>query len=311
MADRPTLGRRSLVFNPRQYSLQLVCLALIVGLSIYALCPLPEWFCKFTLLSYCTEVRALLTIGVANILFVVTILPMIGEQRLSKWVVAVATGLSAGFVILYLALATRDNPAFCTPARVVMYLTLDSAILLLVSLQYLRLFGITLISLLAASNALVNPVMCGVGPLVNSAPSAAIRELRQIDPDAGWAAYDVTAYSEFLMSQGVNVVSGLKIVPDLSFYALADPAGVHRNIYNRYSVAAFEYNRDPNVVRLEPLHFPTHIVYIHPLNRALQIANVRYFLFPGELNSPEEAGLELARALPENKMCIYRLKSKL
>ena len=56
-------------------SLLLSCLALF---ALFAVCPLPHWFCDATLLIFITEERCLLPIGLAGIIFSLLVLDLCG-----------------------------------------------------------------------------------------------------------------------------------------------------------------------------------------------------------------------------------------
>jgi len=298
-----------LIAHPRKHAVALASLGIIIALSIYALCPLPRWLCSITFLSYCTEPRALLTIGVANILFVLTTLSVITERPQKRERVVAILSLVATFSLiwLYLQCAAIFNPKFLTSWRLALLLLLNSGVVLALVLRRIRVFAIGFCGLLVATNALVNPVMVGLGPLLRSAPNIVIRNLVRREPAAAWAAYDSNVNSELLLASGANVVSGVKVVPDLEFYRVFDPESRDQFVYNRYSFAHFVFRHDRVSVGLRYVAFPTHLVSIHPLNTALRGRNVRYFLFTHPFPDPASEGIELVEALPQNRIWIYRV----
>ncbi len=292
--------------KPREHLVAIAALLVIVGFSLYALLPLPDWFCGVTGLRYCTGIRALLTIGVANIIFVTLSMPSLAlAARRHRVAEFIAVSLGA---ILYLASATRTD-AMVLSSQTLVFLVCDLALLLLLFTGRVQPLAVALVALLVASNALVNPVMQGLGPLTASPPAEAIQQLTKEDPDGIWASFDASAYSEFLMAQGANVVSGLKLLPNATFYDLTDPAGASRDIYNRYSIATFRYRQDRERVDFQSSTFPTHLVSINPLHRVFVAMGVRYFVFDQEIARPEQVGLKLRRALPANRLWIYRRDS--
>jgi hypothetical protein len=147
--------------------------------------------------------------------------------------------------------------------------------------------------------------MIGLGPLLRTNPGTVIQKMIANDPAAGWAAYESSLHSELLMAMGARVVSGLKTVPDLGFYEPIDASHRDEDIYNRYSFAKFSIRDEQESVELRSAGFPIHAVSIHPLNRALRARNVRYFLFVRPLPDSARWGIQLLRALPENRIWIY------
>jgi hypothetical protein len=302
---------RDLVRHPRKHAIGLVCLGLILSLSIYALSPLPQWLCHVTLLSYCTEARSLLAIGVANIVFVLVTLPLLKarlEKKEWRWTMVIVAAVFC-VIFLYLRCSVFANPTFLVPWRAIMLLLIDTGVVFALITGRFKVFAIGFGALLVATNALVNPVMVGLDPLLRSSPGVTIRELVRKDPAAAWVAYDSNPNSELLLASGANVLSGVKVVPDLMFYRLFDPEGRDKSAYNRYSFAHFVFRRDRKSVGIRYVAFPTHLVSIHPLNAALRVRNVRYFLFTRPFLNPATEGIELVRALPQNRIWIYRVIS--
>ena len=64
-----------------------------------------------------------------------------------------------------------------------------------------QLFCLGFIALFAMSNALVNPVMAGLDPLLKSPLSDAIQQIHERDPKAGWVAYGNSFLSQLLARQ--------------------------------------------------------------------------------------------------------------
>jgi hypothetical protein len=298
---------RDLLAQPRKHAVALAALAVVVVMTVYALCPLPQWFCNVTLLSYCTEVRALLAIGVANVVFVVFTLPVLKERvaAMRAGSTLLGAGVGACLLCLYLWCAEPMNPGFLTTPRILTFFGIGAAILITLLRAPAPAFVAAFVSLLAVSNALVNPVMTGLDPLTRSGPGVIIKDLVRQNPGAAWAAFESNPNSEFLMALGATVISGVKTVPDLEFYRALDPAATELKVYNRYSFGLFTFAKDRNAVELQSGGFPTHLVKIHPLHPALQARGVTFFVFPRAFVDPAREGVELVHALPQRRMFIY------
>lgn len=298
---------RALFKEPRKHAVALAAVAVLVVLSVYALCPLPAWLCQATLLSFCTEERLVLTIGVANVLFVVLTWPALRSQIavMSARQFLAVVGVWACLICLYLWGAEPSNPVFLIPWRILMFFGLAVGLVVLLLKTPSKIFAAAFIGLLALSNGLVNPVMSGLRPIVNATPAVAIQNLIREDPTAAWAAYESNQNSEFLMAMGADVVSGVKTVPDREFCRQLDPDGRYVNVYNRYSFAFFVFHPRLDSINIRAFAFPFHLVRIHPRNRVLKARNVRYFLFSEPFADPQQEGLKLVQAFPENHIWIY------
>ena len=179
---------RVLFKGPRKHAAAIAVIALPVGLSIYALCPLPLWLGNVTLLSFCTEERLLLTIGLANLLFVILAWPVLKGQiaLMSIRHFLAVVGLWACLICLYLWEAEPSNPIFLVPWRILLFFGLAVGLVVLLLKTPGKVFAATFIGLLALSNGLVNPVMSGLQPIVNATPAVAIQTLIRGDPAAAW-----------------------------------------------------------------------------------------------------------------------------
>jgi hypothetical protein len=298
---------RALFKEPRKHATGIATLVVLMVLSLYALCPLPSWLCKATLLSFCTEERLLLTIGVANVFFVILIWPILKRQIavMSARHFLVIVGASACLICLYLWGAEPSNPVFLVAWRILMFFGLAVSLVILLLKTPPKFFAATFIGLLVLSNGLVNPVMSGLRPIVNATPALAIQNLIREHPTAAWAAYESNPHSEFLMAMGADVVSGVKTVPDLEFCRQLDPEGRFLSVYNRYSFAFFVFHPKMDEINIRSGGFPVHLVRIHPRNPVLRARNVRYFLFPRPLADPQHEGINLVQGFPENHIWIY------
>jgi hypothetical protein len=164
----------------------------LVGLSVYCLLPLPGWLLRITFLNFATEPRALLALGIANILFCCLFLDRYRAAILSGISsVATAVVLWLGLVLLLWSARNHNTAYFSDPWHWIEPLGVSAIVLALFFWERLRYrwlpvaFGLLLIS----SNAPINPVMKGLSPLVDSAAFNAIEGIRAADPGGRWIVY--------------------------------------------------------------------------------------------------------------------------
>ncbi len=300
---------RGIFTKMRKHPLELATLACIFVFSIYAVTRLPDWFCKYTLLSLCTEERSLLVIGIANILFCTLGLRSLKASlpELSRNYILAALGVLSVLVWFYLWQAAPKSPRFLQVWRIGFFFLINVTVFVCLVKTANRVFCGLLIGLLAAGNLLVNPVMIGLEPLLKATPRAAIEELIRAEPHGIWAVYDNNLNSEFVMAMGADILSGVKIVPDLDFYKQIDPEGNDMAIYNRYGFAYFLMPPKKDLVLIRYIGFPTHVIAIHPTHPVFRARNVRYFVFGRSFAEPAKEGLKLVLALPQNGMWVYEL----
>ena len=270
---------------------------------------LPAWLCNITLLSFCTEVRNLLAIGIAGIFFTILVLNEKGAKSIKfGWIFSVISTLFLfSAVLAYLLYFAKYSPKFLSFNNLAWLAAVNLLIITLFVKAPLRLFCAVFVTILAVTNATVNPVMIGLSPLLAATPRQTIQQIQNSHPNAKWVAYEDNVLAEFLMAMGANVLNGLKIVPNLDFYKQIDPDGTFKPIYNRYSFAAFISTSDRKTISIHNLGFPTHVVEIHPANPALKANNVKYVVFRRCLQKPADEGLSLVRGFAENHLWIYEL----
>ena len=291
----------SMGLSRQNLRLLLPCCVFLGFFTLFSLAPMPQWLAGVTRLGLTTTERWALPIGIANIIIAILFFPEVAttpfKLRLAAWLFAMA------LVARWMIDAGAANPVFFTGWRIVA-LTAAAAILFASYLAgRLVLFTFCSLCILAPAALTVNPVTQGLGPLLNSPSAAAVREIAKTDPAAGWVAYDSSFLSQFLMAQGMWVLSGAKTVPDLHFYDQIDPGRRFRSIYNRYGIVVFQMPAAAGEVDFNLVNFCGYDVMIDPRNDALRREGVRYYVFP---HASDAAGLELLKAMPESHMWIYR-----
>lgn len=283
-------------------------IALLVAgglLTLYTFCPFPNWFCRWTGLSFVTGNRALLAIGIAGILFTTMLMQRHGEPRKKSSDLVVAV-LGFGAVLLVLFGCHPASDPFLTPWRCTLFLALNATVIGLYLFAPLKIFCGAFILCLVLNNGLVNPVVTGLGPLRESDAAALVRDLRQRDPTAKWMVYSSSSLAQFLKAQGANVINGLQYVPDLSLWRQLDPAGSSNEVYNRYAFSTFELASGTRNFRLASN--VAFVVDVAPTDPILKAAGVRFVVFPKQLLEPELKGLELVSSAPGGRLWIYRLR---
>ncbi len=295
---------RDLSARPRKHALEWMLLGCVLAFGWYAVAGLPQWFCHVSLLSFCTEERMLLPMGAANILFCALSFRRL-QVKLPPRDFMIALTLSLLIFAACFYASVPGSPRFLTPLRLALLAGINFAIVLALAKAPRRWFYFLFLSLLGATNLLVNPLMAGLGPLVTATPRAALQKIRAADPDGVWVVYDSNTLSDFIMSTGATVLSGVKLVPDLAFYRQLDPEGHSLSIYNRYGFACFSLPPARGVVRISYLGFPSYLIEIEPNHSVFSEQRVRYFVFPEMLAGAETAGLRLREKFPENYVWIY------
>jgi hypothetical protein len=284
----------------------LIC---VLGFTLFAICPLPPIIGRITLLSFSTEVRLILPIGIGGILLsVLALREMEPAPRHPLVPRVILLALCGGAATALLAILSRESPVFFNPWRLASVIVFSWCLFALYLWPMKRLFSVILLAALFLPAIQVNPVTCGLAPLTETSALPIIEKIQRSDPGARWVAFDGAIQSALLMAAGVDVISGAKTLPDLDFYHDIDPDGRSLEIYNRYSLGLFHLAPKPEIVTFSLFNFCAHNLTIHPANPALRKRNVRYFVFLHPLKDPAAFDLQQFVAIPERHIFIYRFK---
>lgn len=294
-------------------------LLLLAGLSLYCLVPVPKWILRMTLLTFTTERRTLLVIGLANILFCCLFLQRYTSRIFTRRG-ALAIGLVFCFAIAALLYGVKlRDPASRSDtfqaAAVTWNGPLGATLPLLVNIAILTLFfweemrrwlPTAFGALLVFSNGGINPVMRGLSPLLDSDAFRTIEKIRATDPRGKWIVYEDLILVQLVKATGAKVLNGIKILPDLSFLRRLDPKGDYDSIYNRYANILCELPQRPGESNFA-LVFPNlYIMFLPPELAILEADGYRYVLFPRVWANAPLFGFSLIHELEANKIWIYQ-----
>lgn len=303
------LGVASWSGRSRATPMMLAIGAVLLAFTLYCVVPWPRWLADGTLLSFSTERRILLPLGLANIFFCCFFLDRARGQLLGKtaaWSCAVVCGFA--LLVLLRVLALRDPLYLSDPLQLLIILSINGGVLALFfhekSRKFLpHVFG----TLLILSNAGINPVMSGLRPLTQSSPFQAIQSLSKADPGGKWIAFQTRYFAQLVKAAGGNALNGTKVVPDLDLLHRLDGGTTNQFTYNRYANIECEL---PRPGQQQPvtggLIYPDlYVLYLSPDLPVLARAGYRYLLFPRPWDDAAVHGFTLLQKTGAD-LWIYR-----
>ncbi len=299
-------GGLALWRNRRDRRTEMMLVAAVAFFTLYTFCRFPEWLCRWTLLNYVTGNRALLAIGTGGIILATMIMANAAPQASRRHRALLTVALFGAVVAVLIACHPFSDP-FLNPVRCALLLGLNAVFIGLYFFAPLKFFCATFLACLVVNNGAVNPLVTGLGPLLQSDVGAVVREIKQRDPAAKWVVYSTTRPAQFLKAQGADVLSGLNYVPDLAFCRELDPAGKFETVYNRYAFSAFVLGTGSREFRLTPP--VAYGVDVLPADPLLARHGVRYAAFPDEVSDPGSKGLRLISNPSGARLWIYQIAS--
>jgi hypothetical protein len=280
----------------------------LIAMTLYCVAKLPLLFVRASLLSFATEKRALLAIGLANIFFCCLFFDRYRDRILSNRSAAVIG--SAVWLAIAALLWTwwkEDLIFFSEKLLIALSLVINGALLALFFWERSRQWTpAVLVALLFLNNAKINPIMRGLSPLIDSAAFSAISKIHAAEPDAKWIVYDSRYFAQLVKASGAPVFNGTKIVPDLPFLYRLDPGGAHDWIYNRYANICCELPRYGYQVSAGLAHPDLYIWFLAPDLPTLQEAGYKYALFPSVWPSAASYGFSLREKIEPGNLWVYR-----
>lgn len=282
---------------------------LILALSIYCIVPLPAWLLNATLLSFSTERRTMVAIGMANICLTCLFLDRYRSSIFSKRSALVWAFVFCAAIALLLFMAARREPGLFPDRNQILLSYGASAILVaLFFWERQRLFVAMLIVFLIATEIHVNPVMSGLAPLTNSETFKTIDKIRAADPSAKWIVYDSLQLPDLVRATGAPMFNGTRNVPDVPLIHQFDPENRGLYIYNRYGHMVCQLPPEPDILGFRLIGMDTYLMEIAPDYPLLKEIGCRYVVFPNDWPEAESRGLTLVEKVPGNGICIYRWK---
>ena len=290
--------------NRRERRAEIMVAAAVVLLALYTFCPWPEWLCRWTLLNYVTGNRALLAVGVGGIVLATMILAKPVERLPQRTRALLALTAFSGVLAVLIACNPFSDP-FLNPWRCALLLALNALFITLFFFAPLKIFCGTFLLSLLLNNGAVNPIMTGLGPLLQSNASTVVAEIKRRDPTAKWMTYEITLPAQFLKAQGADVITGLNYVPNLAFWHKFDPPAKFDRVYNRYGFAVFVMQSGSREFGVMP-----PVAYwadVWPTDPLLWENGVRYAAFQDQVSEPERKGLRLISNPSAARLWLYKV----
>jgi hypothetical protein len=220
-------------------------------------------------------------------------------------IIACLVSLICFLLVFSLGAAVREaSPDFAVHLGAIALIPgIAAALLLLLLLKLKRAFAIGLLLFTLATTFSVNPLYRGLSPILGSELAAQIRVVNAADDqNSVWVVFDRLDFGNYLAANGVRVLNGVYMYPNLAFWREFNPAG-RIAAYNRYGYVLFtrsdsdqaEFRGRNDVVEVK----------INPCAPILDHLNVNYFLFTSEV---KESCLMLVRDLPYPNLHFYIYK---
>jgi hypothetical protein len=258
------------------------------AMLFYAVVGVPEWLARVTALGFVPGQRAVIGIGIADVILLARLAATSGPARRGERgavvVIAATWGIALAAGAWWLA---RELPE----ARLVLLAAFVAANVAL-AFAFLRWPRRTLpvLAVLSAFSTLwFNPLARGGSAYLRD--NALARKVVEIDRAAGgdtaWVSFGQDDLANLLRANGVRALNGAQPIPQLELWKRIDPRQLQQQVYNRYAHVAFvaaPVTTPRFLLRTQDLV----VVKINPDSRAFRALGVTHVLVRDEIAEPFE-----------------------
>jgi hypothetical protein len=284
----------------------------VVFLLIWIKIGFPESLAKLTLMSMSPPKRTQIPFGIANVILALVYIGQLKNLKLGNVPVS-KTIVVMVIVVFFVAItaATNDsssNHFFKTPQLVIGVLLFSLAnIFLLPSINFkfreFAFMGIIGISLIP--NIMVNPIARGLSPITEHRIYQNIKEIDQKDSQKRWLVMGNQFLGYMAQTAGVDVLGGVKYVPDLKTMRVIDGKYHRDSVYNRYAHTVYSSYIDGKDSTIVALNFEDgYSIGLDGCSLRLKQLNVKYVLFEKQ---PQPVEVRCMTKIVDEGFQIYRI----
>ncbi len=263
--------------------LQIALSIYLLILSVFVLFGFPAFLSRYTLMSFVPSYRAIIGLGVGNILLVVVYLSSAGEKpkfaparSMALFVVLLACLLAHG---LYLGFVSNH---FFQPWQISAVCVFFSFAVWLLLSGRKTVFCFMILAVVLPSTYSVLPVSRGLGFIVDKKLYRSVKEVVAGDPQGKWLVFGSGVLGELVTATGALVVNGTKYCPDFSAMHILDPSGHGNAIYNRFAHIYVVPCRDTTIVDFRLVYEDAYEIVMSPLSGKVRDLHVKYLLVPND-----------------------------
>jgi hypothetical protein len=231
----PVVGA-GLLKDRRRDPVAVALLAVIALLTAHACLGLPTWLRTATLLSQVAPQRAVVAIGLADLLLLVRWLSRNAPAPGPRFAAGAAFAWGAGLVAF--AVAVHRALPDARLGGLLGFAAANAALAVPLLLRRRPAWVLAALAALLASGTLWwNPLVRGGSEYLLE--NELSRRIAAIDREAGgdtlWVSYGPPHHGNLFRVLGVRALTGVQPLPQLELWRRLDPAGQYERIYNRYA----------------------------------------------------------------------------
>jgi len=287
------------------YKIWILMLYILV-ISIWVFWGFPEYIAHITLFEKVQPNRALLGIGIANIILTILFINWLQKKDTYSYY-GLEYYIFIFFSLFILGKFMQTTNLFYSDVKILISSLIFTLIAYGIFNNKFKLFVVLLI-LILIPGFFVNPVAYGMPQFKNKELSEFINsnnfEQKQ------WLAYDNIVIPMYLKALGLEVINGVNFIPNFERLNILDPKEKNKSIYNRYAhIEVKPLFGDINSTIFKLKSPDNYEISIHPCNAKIKLLDVKYFIFPdsyaSRISNIKECNLHLLNNEPLNNYNVY------
>lgn len=285
--------------------------ALVIGLflSIWCLMPTNTFIAKFTFMYMVPGARAVVPLGLLQILVMIYIMGNIQEEeKVCKTSIAKVLAVILSIVILSIAINTDVENVLGNLKSYIcgLILCVEIYLLLTINKQSSKNGLIALLIPIAIlTGATVNPIQKGISVLTDKPIAKKVQEIVKEDAENNmWLAIDLPNY---YLASGAKVINSVNTYPNFDLYKtiLGDKADneEYRKIYNRYAHIYVQIIDGESTIEL--IQADALIIKINP--NTIKDLGIKYIVGSIELEKFDTDNVKFEKIYDEYGVLIYKV----
>jgi len=275
-------------------------------LLIWETIGLHPFLAKLLLLNYVPVNRTMFSLGIINHVLIIYYVSRLNIEKSLDYKIVAGLYSVAVFMIIFLfgKYIQAAWPGYIgSELKIFLLASASGAMMALLLYQKkLAFFSLFLVFTLV-STFNVNPLYRGLSPLRDVRIVEGIRDIKEADPQAGWVVYDRLSYANYLASNGIRVLNGTYLYPNINFWSRFDPEHKYIDIYNRFSFINVIASADPTEMEFLLPSATMVQLEISPCNPLLKEIGVKYHVF--FIPKPEISCLSLIKKIEFPSWILY------
>lgn len=283
-------------------------IALMLLFFFFCVTGIPEFLSVITLLMKTHPHRAMIVIGLTNLILLIRGLDRY-EINLSP-IVALLCAFVYSVAMVYMERKAYIDHYLNRNRSIILLVISFICILAIIynkKVRYLSLIAICGICIAMGCN--VNPLQKGLGSLQTDALATAIQEVVKKDNKALWAVegtgHEMTNYP---IVQGAPTINTVQTYPNLKRWGKLDLEGKYEDYYNRYAYILFDIvSKDEGASTFEVIQPDMMRVRVTP-GQAKNVLNLKYLLTVNELEGMSDGEARFTMIANEQGYYIYEIE---